>query len=180
MIKIAFEDTYEPQEVAADLSFMTFYSEIKDRSLILLKIKIAPLGDPLLPNVVNLAFGPLLENEEIDDDAKINHLNTDKVFSTILLFALFYLQTNPQITIGIDGSNDIRAYLYHRMFKTNKKYLDEYFVTIGVDWYVKLLRDGSVELDGDGLPYFKPRPEPFDYERLSTNLYRYYMFQLKQ
>ena len=102
------------------------------------------------------------------------------MFSTILLFCLVYLQTNPQITIGIDGSNDVRAYLYHRMFKTNRDYLSEYFVTIGVDWYVKLLRDGNVETDENGLPHFKPRPEPFDYQRPSANLYRYYMFQLKQ
>ena len=84
------------------------------------------------------------------------------------------------MTIGIDGSNDIRAYLYHRMFLTNREYLDEYFVTIGVDWYVKLLRNGSIEIDNNGQVYFKPKPEPFDYHRLAINLYRYYMFRLKQ
>ncbi len=180
MIKINFEDTYDPIEVGEDLSFMTFHSEVKDTADILLKIIISPLGDPLLPNVYNMAFGPLLENGDIDDRAKINHHNKDKIFSTILLFSLVYLQSNPQMIIGIDGSNDVRAYLYHRMFLTNREYLIEYFVTIGVDWYVKLLRNGAVEVDGNGLPYFKPKPEPFDYQRPATNLYRYYMYQLKQ
>lgn len=179
MIKIDFEDTYEPVEVAADLSFMTFYSETKDESTVLLKVLISPLQDSFLLNVSNLSFGPLLSSGEIDDTVKINHLNKNKMFSTILLFSLAHLQSNPQITIGIDGSNNTRAYLYHRMFHTNREYLDEYFITIGVDWYVKLLRNGDVERDEKGFPYFKPRPEPFDYERPSSSLYRYYMFHLK-
>ena len=179
MIIINLEDTYEPIDVAEDLSFMTFYSEVTNSPNILIKVDISPLGDLHLPNVCNMAFGPLI-NGDIDDKAKINHQSKDKVFSTILLFSLIYLQSNSKITIGIDGSNDIRAYLYHRMFLTNRTYLNEYFVTIGVDWYVKLLRNGDIELDTNRQPYFKPKPEPFDYLRPARNLYRYYMFQLTQ
>ena len=175
MIKINLEDTYEPIEVAEYLSFMTYFSEITNSPKTLIKIEISPLGDLLLPNVYNMAFGPL-NNGDIDDKAKINHQNKDKSFSTILLFSLIYLQSNPKMTIGIDGSNDIRAYLYHRMFLTNREYLNEYFVTIGVDWYVKLLRNGNIEVDENELPYFKPKPEPFDYHRPARNLYRYYMY----
>lgn len=163
-IKIDFEETYDPIEVAEDLSFMTFYTEVTNAPPILLKVEISPLGDPFLPNVFNMSFGPLLQNGSMDDTAKINHQDKDKVFSTILFFSLVFLQSNPRMTIGIDGSNDIRAYLYHRMFLTNREYLDEYFITIGVDWYVKLLRNGAIELDTKGLAYFKPKPEPFDYQ----------------
>lgn len=180
MIKIDFEDTYEPIEVAEDLSFMTFYTEVTNAAPIILKVEISQLGEPLLPNVFNMSFGPILQNGNMNDTAKINHQNKNKVFSTILLFSLVFLQSNPEMTIGIDGSNDIRAYLYHRMIQSNKEYLDEYFITIGVDWYVKLLRNGSIEVDSKGLPYFKPKPEPFDYQRAAKNLYRYYMYQLKQ
>ena len=91
-----------------------------------------------------------------------------------------FLQENPYTSIGIDGSNDVRAYLYHRMFVTNYDYLKNYFFTIGVDWYVKLLRNGNVELDDKGNYFFKPKPEPFDYQRNSRELYRYYMFYLNQ
>lgn len=115
----------------------------------------------------------------MDDKAKIPHQNPSKAFSTILLFCLTYLKQFPDRTIGLDGSNEGRAYLYHRMFLTNKAYFEEYFVSIGVDWYVKLLRNGQVETDAQGLPYFKPKPEPFDYTRL-RDLYRYYMFHLRQ
>lgn len=79
MIKINFEDTYEPIQVAEDLSFMTFHSELSNAEPLLIKVQIKPLGDPLLPNVFNLAFGPLLQNGEIDDKAKINHQNKNKV-----------------------------------------------------------------------------------------------------
>lgn len=159
---------------------MAFYSEIEDSTDVLIKIEISPYGDPLLPNVFNLAFGPLSASGEIDDTAKINHQNKNKVFSTILLFSLVYLQSSPDVVIGIDGSNDVRAYLNHRMFLTNREYLNEYFITIGVDWYFKLLRDNTVEMDEGGFPYFKPKPEPFDYQRPARNLYRYYMYQIKQ
>ena len=181
MIKINLEDTYDPIEVAKDLSFMIFNSRDKNAvDEVLIKIEILPLGDSLLPNVFNLSFGPLLENGDIDDKARINHLNTNKMFSTLLLFCLVFLQANTEITIGIDGSNDVRAYLYHRMFQTNRAYLNEFFISIGVDWYVRLLRNGTIETDIDGLPFFKPKPEPFDYQRISSDLYRYYMFYLRK
>ncbi len=89
-----------------------------------------------------------------------------------------YLQTNP-VTIGLDGSKDVRAYLYHRIFLTNREYLEAYFNTIGVDWYVRLLRNQlDVERDADGYPYFTAKAEPFDYQRSPGNLDRYYMFRL--
>lgn len=111
---------------------------------------------------------------------KLNHLKNGKVFSTILLFALSFLQKNKSANIGVDGSNDARAYLYHRMFFTNKEYLSEFLIPIGVDWYVRMLRDGTVEKDPDGFVFFKPKPEPLDYKRSMKDLYRYYMFYLIQ
>jgi hypothetical protein len=82
--------------------------------------------------------------------------------------------------LSFTTSNDTRAYLYHRMFQTNRKHLDEFFSSIGVDWYVRLLRNQDIEKDEDGNAFFKPRPEPFDYKRANHDLYRYYMFKLKK
>lgn len=179
MIAINFDDTYELIEVAQDFSYTTFNSVDINNNKVLLKIQIESLGDPLLPNVYNLSFGPLGADGEVDDKAKIHHQNTDKMFSTILLFSLAFLQEFSGITIGLDGSNDIRAYLYHRMFLSNRAYLDEFFVAIGVDWHVRLLRNGNIEVDVKGNPFFKPRPEPLDYQRDTKDLYRYYMFHLR-
>jgi hypothetical protein len=53
-------------------------------------------------------------------------------------------------------------------------------VPIGVDWYVRLLRNRDIERDKRGNPLFKPRPEPFDLKRNPIDLYRYYIFSLNE
>lgn len=163
MVTINFESTYDLIEVSPDFSEATFKSIDCIGSIVLIKIQIRPLNNPLLPNVYNLSFGPPLIDGTVDDKIKIHHQDRNKVFSTILLFCLAFLQENPAVTIGLDGSNDVRAYLYHRMFISNRTYLDDFFVALGVDWHVRLLRDNSIETDVDGSPFFKPR---------------YYMFHL--
>lgn len=108
----------------------------------------------------------------------MRHKNINKVFSTIILIILTFLENYKNCSVGIDGSDERRAYLYHRMFKSNYETLKEYLIMIGVDWYVKLLRNGSVEMDELGEPNFKPRPEPFDLKRGNGELYRYYLVTL--
>ena len=179
IVKINFEDTYELAAISPDLMEAAFNSLDKDGNPLLLKIIIEPPHNPLLPNVYNLCFGPPKDDGTIDDTARISHRDLNKLFSTIILFSLTFLQENPNVTIGLDGSNDVRAYLYHRIFCSIKEYLDEYFVALGVDWFVRLLRNGDYERNADGSAFFKPRPEPFDYERPAKDLYRYYMFHLR-
>jgi len=58
------------------------------------------------------------------------------------------------------------------MFVTNHEYLKDMLITIGIDWYVRLLRDNTIELDNNGSLFFKPKPEPFDFQRKATDLYR--------
>ncbi len=58
MIKIDLENTFTPIDIADDLLSMSFNSPIGIDKNILIKIVISSLGDPLLPNVFNLAFGP--------------------------------------------------------------------------------------------------------------------------
>lgn len=180
IVKVDIADTYELLTITSDLKEATFYSYDKEGNPVLLKILIKPLNYPLLPNVNNLCFGPPQDDGIIDDTAQIPHKDLNKLFSTIILFCLTFLQDNPQITIGLDGSNDVRAYLYHKMFCSNKAYLDEYFVALGTDWFVRLLRNNEYEKDQDGFDYLKPKPEFFDYQRPSRDLYRYYMFHLKK
>lgn len=63
MIKINFEDIFEPLEIGLDLMDLKFYSVLKNGEQVLLKVEIRSLEDPLLPNVFNLAFGPLLRRK---------------------------------------------------------------------------------------------------------------------
>ena len=73
----------------------------------------------------------------------------------------------------------MRATLYHQMVNANRDYLEDVFVVIGVDWYVRVFRNWTVEQDGQGHLLAKPRPELFDYDRERHDLYRYYLFRLR-
>jgi hypothetical protein len=183
MFIIDFENTFKPILLIFDreLSVMEFYSPQKKSAPELIRVEIKPHLDKLLPDVYNLAMGPLNEENKINDKIRLKHINSNRLFSTIILFATAFLSEYPVFTIGLDGSDDIRATLYHSMFLTNRKHLSQYIICIGVDWYVKLLRNQlEIEVKSDGTPFFKPRPEQFDYARPRYDLYRYYMFQLKK
>lgn len=177
-IAIDFERVYDIISVTPDFTEATFYTIDRCEHQVLIKIQLNLVDNPFLPGVRNLAFGPTNEDGSIDDRARIKHNDSNKLFSTILLYCLKFLQKNPGAKIGLDGSDDTRAHFYHRIIVNNKAYLEEYFVALGVDWCVRLLRNGKIEIDAAGEPFFRLRPEPFDYQRTTKDLYRYYMFYL--
>ncbi|WP_343069212.1 DUF6934 family protein [Flavobacterium notoginsengisoli] len=166
--------------MSSNLDQYIFESQLRNNKKIQLKVKFTNIADSLLPNVYNLAFGPFNLDGKIDDSINLKHKDSNKVFSTIILFSITFLKKNPYASIGIDGSDDLRANLYHRMFRYNYKDLKDFLVIIGVDWYVRLLRNGTIELDNNGSAFFKPKPESFDFQRKTNDLYRYYMFNLNQ
>lgn len=180
MIKINLNETYDHQSVEEGFFGMTFYSPDTNQANTLIKVELRKHPDAQLENVYNLAFGPLNKNNMLDDKAKVKHADTDKMFSTVLLFGLTFLDEYPGLRIGLDGSSDSRAYLYHRMFQTNRNHLNEYLVALGVDWFVRLLRNGDVEREENGSAFFKPKPEFFNYERTPHDLYNYYIFFLRK
>jgi hypothetical protein len=178
MIPIDLVDTYPIVEVSADLTSMVFCSVLKDGNHARLRVNIKPINNPLLPDVYNLGFGLLLYNGEVDDQIKLHHANVGKVVSTVLLFGLSFLSEYPDRTLGIDGTCDARAYMYHRMIQTNLEYLLERFKIIGVDWGLRLWRNCVIKTDVYGNPELKPFFEVFDSQRTTLDLYRYYMFRL--
>lgn len=179
MIQIDFENVYSPISVADDLSFMSFSSPLRNGTSEFLVVKLDPSTNPLLPGVYNLCFGPLNASGHIDDNIQLHHQDVGKVFSTILLYGLTFLNRFPGRTIGIDGSSDSRAYYYHRVILTNASYLEAYFSIIGLDWMLRLLRNQEVKCDENGNPFIVFNSEPFDCQRSTRDLYRYYMFRLK-
>jgi len=80
MITINLDDVFEPVAVSEDLSQYLFESELKNGRVVTLKMKITFNNDPLLPNVYNMGFGPLVGDDGIDDEIKLKHRNTNKVF----------------------------------------------------------------------------------------------------
>ncbi|WP_409994875.1 DUF6934 family protein [Chitinophaga pinensis] len=132
-----------------------------------------------LPNVYNLGFGPPNMKGGFRDDVKLQHADLGKVLSTVLFHGVGFLQRNPSLVLGIDGSDDVRAMLYHLIAKFNHDYLTGSLAILGVDWYIRVFRDGSYEIDQNGHLISKPKPESFNHQRSRHDLYRYYMFRLK-
>ncbi len=180
MIVLDLSNPILPHFASSDLMDYRFYSPQTDGSVVELKVAISSINDPLLPNVYNIGFGPDDGAGGIDDKIHLRHANTGQIFSTVIVLGMAFLQQQPGTTIGIDGSNESRAYWYHRMFQSNYESLKDEIVITGVDWYVRLLRTGDVERDVYGQAFFKPRPEPFDLQRKSVDLYRYYLIDIKE
>ena len=183
MVKIDLANTYELTSAFLDRenTQMEFLSPQSDGTERLMRIKIRPYPDPLLPNVSNLAMGPLADSGYIDDQIRLKHLDRTAMYSTLVFCMLLFLQEYPDLAIGLDGSNDLRAAIYHGIFLHNRHHLAKHVAPFGVDWYVKLLRDRKdIERRVTGEPFFKPISEPFDYARTRHDLYRYYLVRLNQ
>lgn len=186
MIKINLDSTYKANSVSKDLKNFSFNTVLTNGNSKEIHLLISNPKNSLLPNLFNLSFGPIGKNNKIDYNAKLSHENTNKVFSTILLFAISFLQTSKEnnYAIGIDGSNKIKARFYHAIFKQNYDHLSEILAVAGVDCHAKLLwraKSPSNITDGKSntFPLFKSKPEPFDLKRNTSDLYQYYIFSLK-
>lgn len=93
MIKLNLNETYKHNSV--DLLNMTFHSPCIDQPDTLMKVELQEHPDSQFKDVYNMAFGPLNEKNKLDDTAKIKHADTDKMFSTVLVFGLMFLQKYP-------------------------------------------------------------------------------------
>jgi len=182
-LKINFDNLYDIASISEDLKFSSFDGVLKNGQAIPLNVKIGQQHHPLLPNVYNLAFGPLDKKGKIDDKAELNYTDYSRVFSTILFSALAYLKNNPDHYLGIDGSDNARAYFYYRAMQRNFDYLDKYFRMYGVKYFVRITRFGKTQYDN-----------PFDFEDIMAypykvekgaaisqdHMYNYFIFTLKQ
>ncbi len=83
-VKIDFENIYELEGISEDLRISSFQTELQSGQKIPLKIKISNEAHAILPDVYNLAFGPLNSRGQIDDKAELPHSNYSRVFSSIL------------------------------------------------------------------------------------------------
>jgi hypothetical protein len=182
-VKINFEECYEIETLSNDLSLSKFNTVLKTGEETPLGIQISNTVHQYLPDVYNLAFGPLNETNQIDDKAKLYHDNHSKVFSTIIFTALTFLTENKEKYLGIDGSNNARAYMYYRCIQNNFDYLNQFFNIYGVNYYVRVLRklkdeDDSHPVDDIDL---KAIPEVIEKNRMipADKLYNYFIFKLK-
>jgi hypothetical protein len=151
-VNIDFDNVYDINPLSEDLKISEFSTELQDGQHVPLRIEISNEPHELLPEVYNLAFGPLDAKGQIDDMAEITHSDHSRVFSSILLAGLTYLTEHPDQYLGIDGSNNARAYLYYRFLQRNFDYLDQFFEMYGLKYYVRISRFGKNQYD-----------DPFDF-----------------
>lgn len=181
-VTIDFDQVYEIEPLSADLRESMFNTELIDGTELPLKIVISNQPHPILPDVYNLAFGPVNSRGLIDDKAEIEHADYSKTFSSILLTGLTYLSNNPTHFLGIDGSHNARASLYYRFIQRNYDYLTQYFVLNGIKYYVRISRFGKHQFEN---PFdFKDiysHPDPIIKGRQirSDWMYNYFIFKLK-
>jgi hypothetical protein len=181
--KIDFDNLFEIDSISADLKFSSFRTTLNDGRVVPLNVKISNQSHALLPNVYNLSFGPLNAKGKINDKAELTHTDYSKVFSTILFTAFAYLKTNPDHYLGIDGSDNARAYFYYRAIQRNYAYLNRHFRMFGVKYFVRITRFGKTQYDNpfdfeDIMPYpfriYKDAPVSQDH------MYNYFIFNLKE
>ncbi|MBO9151667.1 DUF6934 family protein [Chitinophaga sp. GCM10012297] len=137
-----------------------FEAELEDGSWGLMKLEVSEEPHEILPNVYNLAFGPVDGWGKINTHARMRYRYRMKVFSTVLLFMENYLRAYPGCKLGIDGSSNSRAELYYRGWQRHFVYLNAYMQMEGVKFYVRILRTGKNQLD-----------DPFDFEDVEHNKY---------
>lgn len=181
-IKLDFDNPYDIKPLSDDSRLSTFDTELIDGSTIPLLVKIDKNPHELMSEVFNMAFGPVDSKGQIDDKAEISHKNYSRAFSSILSSALFYLDKNPTHFIGIDGSNNARAYLYYRFLQQNYDYLDQYLNMFGMKYYVRISRFGKYEYD-DPFDFTDIQPYPEKIQKsMPTHpdfMYNYLIFNKK-
>lgn len=179
---IDFDNLYEPESVSADRKISSFKTELDTGHSLPIVVKISNHQHELLPNVYNLSFGPLDKKGDIDDRVELTHRDFSKVFSTILFLAIAYLKNNPGHYLGVDGSDNTRAYFYYRTLQRNYKILDKHFHIYGIKYFVRITRFGKKQYDN-----------PFDFEDImpyptkigkgdpvsQDDMYNYFIFTLK-
>ena len=181
-LKIDFDNLYDIDDISPDLKLSKFKTTLENGNKVPLVVKISNQSHALLPNVYNLSFGPLNPKGKIDDKAELTHGNYSRVFSTILFSALAYLKNNPEHHLGIDGSDNARAYFYYRALQRNFNYLDHHFRMYGIKYYVRITRFGKTQYDNP-FDFEDIMPYPFRItkgaEVSQDNMYNYFIFNLK-
>jgi hypothetical protein len=181
-VNLDFENPYDIDLLTEDFRIGVFETELQDGSTVPLKVEISNVPHELLPKVFNLAFGPMNAEGEIDDKAELHHKDYSKVFSSILLTGLTYLSNNKDHYIGIDGSNNARAYLYYRFLQRNYDYLTRFFYMFGLKYYVRISRFGKNQYDNpfDFNDIFPSLDEiPKNMAIRSDLMYNYFIFNKK-
>jgi len=91
------------------------------------------------------------------------------------------LSSHPDKYLGIDGSDNARAFYYWRFLQGNHDYLDQYFEMFGLKYYVRISRFGKNQYDNP-FDFEDIQPYPDRIVKTATRLklmYNYFIFKLQ-
>lgn len=180
-IIIDLDDCYPIEPLSSDFSLTSFMATLKDGTQCQIGVTI---GDPhpLLPEVLNIGFGKLSEENLIDDKVKLNLESISKTLSTVLFIGTSFLNSFPEKFLGLDGSTLVRACMYHKCIRGNFEYLTNLFKIQSVKYYCRLLRrDDTTNLYSLDNSDIIAIPSSFDPNETITDplkYYNYYIFRL--
>lgn len=111
-------EIYHHIKISDDLSIFDFLS-VGRNGQIPKRIEFAPTE---IPGIVNLAFGDINENGEIDDYSISDNGDRNKILATVAFAVEVYLNQYPEKWIYFKGSTEERTRLYRMAIGLN---LDE-------------------------------------------------------
>lgn len=180
-IKLNLDNSYKLKSEPT-LDYFVFTAVLKGGSKIPIVVIIHPPVNELMPDVYDLSYGPVDENQMIDENVILSFNNPSKVFSTLAFAALFFLNENPGAFLGISAVDTRQALLYRRLIKDNFDYIAHYYQISGVEFYAKQ----DIANNKDGNKGLKPGQtlqvsnEIKDVDVDLRNLFSYYLLKLKR
>lgn len=101
-------------------------------------VKIVEFTPTSVKHILNLGFGDLLENGNVDDIANSNNGDIIKVLATVISIIKDFTHEHPDIKIVFAGSTARRTELYHRILKM-------YYAEFKKDFIITALKDDGNE-----------------------------------
>lgn len=175
---------YEFEEDVTD-SRTNFFFVSQGKKDVVKAVEYRYLADFDDKRVYNLAFGDFeIEKDSLDDSINTDNGDVYKVFQTVLNTAVFFLDSNPNSMILVQGSDSGKEFTQrcisecnkncnpeeqcrrqHRRINLYRKFVNRDFETLSSTFSFY----GGNKINGNAQNYFEPYCVDFKYEALLVN-----------
>lgn len=104
-------------------------------------VKVVEFTPTSVKSIINLGFGDLLADGNVDDKANTNNNDIVKVIATVIEIVKDFISEFPDSKIVFTGSNAVRTAMYHRILRTYYKDFSVGFVITALE------KEGSIYLE---------------------------------
>lgn len=120
-------EVYETQQVKNDLEITEFYSR-GTKGIILKRVS---FSETEVPNLYNLAFGSVDENDNVNDMDITDNGDRDTILATVYSVVVDYTKLYPERWVHFKGSTSSRTRLYRMAIGLNFEELSGKFLIYG-------------------------------------------------